>query len=123
MLYVTTHKDAVKLIVEWMLAGGADSNAKGSIPYPNNDPLKLLSLNKLVAFLKIDSLENRTLKRINGITRNEPLSFEQMIRLFSVASIPFETHNVLQRNLARWVGALSSDEWKKKYSQASAHSQ
>lgn len=123
MLYVTAHKDPVKLIIEWMLAGGVDSKAKGSIPYPHDNPLKLLCLNKLVAFLKINSLENRTLKRIDNITRNQPLGFEQMIRLFSVASIPSETHHVLQRNLSRWVGALSSDEWKKKCSQASTISE
>lgn len=122
MLYVNANKDAIKLIIGWMLAGGVDSNRNGSIPYPQNDVLKLLSLNKLVAFLKIDSLENRTLRRIDSITRYQPLSFEQMTRLFSVASIPSETYNVLQRNLSRWVAALSSDEWEKKYSQASTQS-
>ncbi|MCJ1427624.1 hypothetical protein MMC29_005527 [Sticta canariensis] len=122
VLYLTAHKDPIKLIIEWMLAGGVDSNRNGSIPYSQNDVHKLLSLNKLVAFLKIDSLENRTLKRIDSITRSQPLSFEQMTRLFSVASIPSETHNVLQRNLSRWVAALSSDEWEKKYSQASTQS-
>lgn len=122
MLYVTAHKDAIKLIIGWMLAGGVDSVSKGSIPFPNNDLARLLSLNKLVAFLKIDSLENRTLRRIDSITRNQPLSFEQMTQLFSIASIPSETHNVLQRNLSRWVEALSSDEWENKYSQASTHS-
>ena len=105
-----------------MLAGGVDSNANGSIPYPNNDLHKLLSLNQLVAFLKIDSLENRTFRRIDGITRNEPQSFEQMTRLFSVAGIPSQTHKLLKRNLWRWVAALSDDEWKKSYSQASTHS-
>lgn len=123
MLYVTAHKDPIKLVIEWMLAGGVDSHANGSIPYPYHDPLKLLCLNKLVAFLKIESLEIRTLKRIDGITRNQPQTFEQMIRLFSVASIPSQTHNVLQRNLSRWVAALSNDEWKQRCSQASTHSE
>lgn len=123
MLYVTAHKDAIKLIIEWMLAGGVDSHARGCISYPFHDPLKLLCLNKLVAFLKIECLENRTLRRIDGITRNQPHTFEQMIRLFSVASIPSQTHHVLQRNLSRWVAALSNDEWKQGCSQASTHSE
>lgn len=35
-------KDAVKLIIEWMLASRVDSNAKGSIPDLNHDPLKIV---------------------------------------------------------------------------------
>lgn len=105
-----------------MLAGGVDSKAKGSIPYPNDNPLKLLCLNKLATFLQIDSLENRTLKRIDNITRSQRLSFEQMSRLFSVASIPSETQIVLERNSSRWVAALTSDEWKR-CSQASTCSE
>lgn len=123
MLYLTAHKDAIKLIIEWMLAGGVDSNAKGAIPYPNFDLLKLLSLNKLVTFLEIDFLKNRTLNRIDSITRNQPLSFRQMMQLLSVADIPSETHAVLERNLPRWVAALNGDEWKEKFSRASTHSE
>ncbi|MCJ1468569.1 hypothetical protein MMC07_007198 [Pseudocyphellaria aurata] len=123
VLYLTAHKDAIKLVVEWMLAGGVDSNAKGAIPYPNSDPLKLLCLNKHVAFLEIDFLKNPTLKRIDNITRNQPLSFEQMMILLSVVGIPSDTHSILERNFPRWIAALHGDEWKRKFSQASAHSE
>ena len=43
-----------------------------------------------------------------------------MLRLLSVANIPPQTHEVLKRNLAKWVGIVSSDEWQKKCLQASA---
>ncbi|MCJ1423417.1 hypothetical protein MMC29_001300 [Sticta canariensis] len=44
VLYVTAHKDAIRLIIRWMPAGGVNSNRNGSIPYPKNDIHKLLSL-------------------------------------------------------------------------------
>ena len=56
VLYVYAHKDAIKLVIEWMATGGADSTNGGSIPYPANDVLKLLCLNKLVAYLEITPL-------------------------------------------------------------------
>ena len=59
VLYVTAQKDPIKFIIGGILVGEVNSNGNDSIPFPDNDVHQLLSLNQLLAFLKIDFLEKR----------------------------------------------------------------
>lgn len=108
------------MIIEWMAAGGEDSAARGAIPCPGNDVLKLVCLKMLVTHLEMGPLVDRILEGIDHLTRRY-LSFEQMVGLVSVANIPCRTRQVLQRNLVKWVGAFGGDEWQNNCSRASIH--
>lgn len=117
-LYVFAHKEAVKLVIEWMAGGGMD-NARGAIPCPKNDILKLLSLNKLVVDLEITNLTDRTLRDIGALSLHGSLSSDQIARAFAIAQPFSQARTILERNLTKWVATFNHKDWEVKCQLAS----
>lgn len=112
-LYVFAHKEAVKFVIEWMAGGGRD-NAKGVIPYPKNDLLKLLCLNKLVVYLEIPNLKDRTLRDTEALTKYGSVSSNQIARAFAIAQPLSQARAILEKNLTKWVASFNKKDWEAK---------
>lgn len=114
VLYMNNyHKDAIKYVTQWMVAGGKDSSVKGAIPYPKDDSPDLVCLNKLAAELGIRPLQERTFESIDNYTRHHPMPLMVMERVVSMAGIPVETRDMISTNLKKWIGSRADGEWVK----------
>ncbi len=114
VLYMTGyHKDAIKYVTQWMVAGGMDSTVKCAIPYPKDDFADLVCLNRLAADLGIRPLRERTLQSIDTYTRHHPMPLMVMQQVVSMAGIPIETRAMIIGNLKKWIGSRADGEWVK----------
>ena len=115
MLYVPeTHKATLTYVVQWMIEGGKDSTMNGAVPYPKDDLINLVCLNKLATYLDIDQLRDRTLNSIDLFTRHQPMTLECVDRLSKTSSLMPDARKIVMANLKKLVAGPANHTWEKK---------
>ena len=104
-------KEAVKYLVEWMSAGGKQSTAKGSIPYPDNNLINLLCLNKLATYLEVIPLKEETLKSIDSFTRHQNMNLMLLDQVSKTAYWTPESLPIVRTNIKKLIGGRIEETW------------
>lgn len=69
-LLVTEHREMIKFVVQWMIAGSTDPSGKKAIAYPKNGLSCLKPLNTFATRLGIEGLKEQTAGDVDLITGN-----------------------------------------------------
>ena len=114
VLYLTDiSKEPVKYVIEWMVAGGTNSTAKGAVPYPKDDLLNLICLNKLATYLEVGPLKEQTLKSIELYTCHQPLTLMQLDRVFKRTDMSPEIGATIKASVKKWLRGPMKQTWSK----------
>lgn len=104
-------KAPIKYIVEWMSAGGMQSTAKGCIPYPKDNLINLLCLNRLATYLEVDQLKKETLESIDLFTQYQRVDLKLLDQLSKTAHWTSESRPVVRTNVKKLIGGRIEQTW------------
>lgn len=110
------HKNLVKFVIQWMLAGGAHGNYKHAVEYPREDADKLAALLKFSAQNGIAGLVQRTKETLLEVIGKQAVSFKQFETVFNRTSATDKLREILVKGTKAWTGKLSEDVLDQMYS-------
>ena len=108
-----THKDALKYVIQWMVAGGKDSTVSNAIQYPKDHLVNLVCLNRLTSQLGVGLLNDRTWKSIEHLLRYNPISLVDLQKIAPLPMIPGRMRCILREGLKKSVGTPHERLWYK----------